>query len=615
MKRKILIRIPIVLIGLGVTLISIFAFQLGLDNDPGWGVGRFRILVIGLGMALFGASYWFTPALSKRFEHAKSSLIYSAFFQSLNKSMGRMKAKIQKPFQLIQASLFAARIRASKLYGWLSRNQTNIWLILLSCCLASMYVWIITIGRVEKWPSGRDYYWMLSQAFRQGQTYLLVEPNPELMKLENPYDHHQRRGLDYLWDTTLYDGKYYLYWGPVPAVLGVIVSSITSKPVTDTGLVFSFVIGTALFSVLLLRDIYDEYKYPAWVFWGGVLAATVNIPLVWLLTRPTFYEASISGGQFFLMAGFFAMFRAFRSALPHKGYIAISSIAFGLAGATRINLLPSVMFLAAVVFWRIHLANQKKIKASLPAFVAAFLPLALIACSLLWYNLDRFGSMFEFGHRYQLTGPALTANYKDISSVKYIVPNLYTYFFRLPVLSDEFPFLTVPWVKEKMWPSLIHPPEHYYYTEPVAGILFIIPLIGLTVLFLLRYFWLFINGDIPAPAIEAGGKTNLLSWFGFSMLGYSFIQILILMIFVSSAMRYLFDISSALVVLSVIFVGAYLKNFPQKPSQVRLVSALWIFASVVTVISGFLIGFTGDKNNFLNQNPYLYYQLFEWFQR
>ena len=93
-----------------------------------------------------------------------------------------------------------------------------------------------------------------------GKPHLLVEPNPELLKLENPYDYHQRRDLEYLWDTTLYNGKYYLYWGPVPAVLGVIVSSITSKPVTDTGLVFFFVIGIALFSILLLRDIYKEYQ-------------------------------------------------------------------------------------------------------------------------------------------------------------------------------------------------------------------------------------------------------------------------------------------------------------------------------------------------------------------
>ena len=355
-----------------------------------------------------------------------------------------------------------------------------------------MYVWIITIGRIDKWPSGKNYYWMLSQAFKHGQTHLLVEPNPELLKLENPYDYRQRKGLEYLWDTTLYNGKYYLYWGPVPAVLGVIVSSVTSRPVTDTGLVFFFVIGIALFSILLLRDIHKEYQPPAWVFWGGVLAAAVNIPLIWMLTRPKFYEVSISGGQFFMMVGFFAMFRAFRSGVPHKGYIAFSAVAFGLAGATRINLLPSVVFLAIVIFWQIYVVNQRKVSESIPALAAAFLPLALIACSLFWYNYDRFGSIFEFGHRYQLTGPSLTANYKDISSVKYIIPNLYTYVFRLPSLSRNFPFLTIPWIKSEMWPSFIHLPEHYYYTEPVAGIIVIVPLIGLAVLLLIRLLWLFI---------------------------------------------------------------------------------------------------------------------------
>ncbi len=613
MNRKALIRLPIVLGGIGVILVSIFAFQLGLDNDPGWGTTRFKMLALGLGIVLFGTAYWFMPTVSKRFDNVKNSLTTSALFHDVNKSIRQARTQIQKPAQLIRDSSFAVRIRESKLFGWLSRNQSNIWLILLGCCLVWMYVWIITIGRIEKWPSGRDYYWMLSQAFQHGQTHLLVEPNPELLKLENPYDHHQRKGLEYLWDTTLYNGKYYLYWGPVPAVLGVIVSSITSKPVTDTGLVFSFVVGIALFSVLLLRDIYKEYKFSAWVFWGGVLASTVNIPLVWMLTRPKFYEVSISGGQFFLMAGFFAMFRAFRSQLPHKGYVVFSAIAFGLAGATRINLLPSMVFLAAVIFWRIYIVNQKKINGSLPALATAFLPLALIACSLFWYNHDRFGSIFEFGHRYQLTGPSLTTDYKDISSAKYIVPNIYTYVFRLPSVTREFPFLMIPWVEQEMWPSFIHLPEHYYYTEPVAGILIIVPLIGLTALLLMRLFWLFINGDVSLPGNKEGAVKSLFSWFGFSMLGYAVIQMGILLIFINSAVRYLLDISPVLIVLSTIFVGRYLQSVEKKPYLLKVILCAWILAALLTVASGFFIGFTGDRNIFLNQNPQLYYQFYEWF--
>jgi hypothetical protein len=599
--------------GIGIILVSIFAFQLGLDNDPGWGASRYKILVLGLGIVLFGTAHWFMPIVGNGLEDIKNRLNKSAFFQGMNKSSRSTSTQINKSAQLIRDSSFAVRIRTSKLFGWLSHNQTDIWLVLLGCCLIWLYVWIITIGTIDIWPSGKNYYWMLSQAFQQGQTHLLVEPNLELLNLENPYDYRQRKGLEYLWDTTLYNGKYYLYWGPVPAVLGSIVSDITSKPVTDTGLVFFFVIGIALFSLLLLRDIYRKYKYPVWVFWGGVLAATVNIPLIWMLTRPKFYEVSISGGQFFMMAGFFAMFRAFRSCLPHKGYIALSAIAFGLAGATRINLLPSVVFLAAIIFWRIYVINRKKIRESIPFFAAAFLPLALIACSLFWYNFNRFGLIFEFGHRYQLTGPSLTADYKDISSEKYIIPNLYTYVFRPPALDRNFPFVTVPWIREEMWPSIIHLPEHYYYTEPVAGILIIVPLIGLTALLLMRLFWLFINGELSLPAHKEGTGNNLFFWSGFSMLGYVVIQMFILLVFINSAMRYLLDISPVLIVLSTMFIGCYTQSVEKNPYFIKMVPYAWILASLLTVVSGFFVGFTGDKNIFLNQNPQLYYQLFEWF--
>jgi hypothetical protein len=579
LNRKVFIRLTIIAGGIGIILLSLFAFQLGLDNDPGWGPRRIQLIVIGLAVILFGSLYWITPIIGQTLRLAPSE---------------------DKEVQ----------VRPS------NNKINNILLIILGCFVLCLYVWIITIGRIEKWPDGRNYYWKLSQAFQQGQTYLLDEPNPELAKLENPYDHHQREGLEYFWDTTYYDGKYFLYWGPVPAVIGVLVSAITSRPVTDTGLVFAFVIGTALFSVLLLKEIFKKFKMPQWTFWGGLFAATVNVPLIWLLTRPTFYEVSISGGQFLLMAGFYFLFLGFRNSIPHNGWIAASALTFGLAGATRINLLPSIIFLAALILWRIYAVNHKKLSTSISAFAATLVPLALVALSLCWYNYARFGSIFEFGHRYQLTGPSLTANYGDISSVTYILPNTFTYIFRLPSLSIEFPFLTVPWIKEKMWPAFIHLPEHYYYTEPVAGILFVVPLIGLTALLLMRLFWLLINGDLSRSVHEGEDANNgLFSWFGWTLFAYVLIQTFILLIFINSAMRYLVDISPALIVLSTMFVAYYVQTIDRNPSLVKVIAFLWILASALTVLAGFMVGFTGDKNNFLNQNPALYYQLAEWFSR
>lgn len=581
MNRKVIIRLALIAIGIILIFVSIFAYQLGLDNNPTLGTRRIQLIFLALGIILFASLYWITP--------------------------------------LIVGHAFSVTTIDDKNIVGLQARPTNnilnkIFLTLLFCFTIYIYIWITTIGRIEKWPSGKDYYWKLTQAFQHGQTYLLEEPNPELAKLENPYDHHQRKGLDYLWDTTYYDGKYFLYWGPAPAVIGVFVHAITAKPVTDTGLVFSFVIGIALFSILLLYEIYKKFQIPTWLLWGGVLASLINVPLIWLLTRPTFYEVSISGGQCFIMAGFYFLFLGFRNPQPHLIYLCASSLTFGLAGATRINLLPSIIILTAIILLRIYFVHNKNFSKSISAFTTFLIPLILIALSLSWYNYNRFGSIFEFGHRYQLTGASLTANYEDTSSTNYILPNTYTYIFRLPSINPEFPFFSVPWIKENMWPSFIHLPEHYYYTEPVAGILFVIPLIGFTALLFTRLCWLWINGDVSQKKIKENNPPALFSWFGIALLTYIIIQFIILLMFINSAMRYLVDVSPALIILSTIFVGYYIKNIDTNPILIKIIASLWFIASTLTVVSGFLIGFTGDRNNFLNQNPTLYYQLLEWFK-
>lgn len=601
LKRKVLIRLIVLAAGAGLILLSLFAFQLGLDNNPGWGSRRFQILGAGIAVVLFGSLYWITPTLARWIGNSSPQRTGSIQNES---------TRVGKLFLIFRLS---GRLGQSPWFRWVSRNLMNIGLVLTTCCALWMYVWIITIGRMDKWPSGREYYWMLTQAFEKGQTYLLVDPNPELLKLDNPYDLQQRKGLDYLWDTTLFKGKYYLYWGPVPAVLGVLVNFISSRPVTDAGLVFSFVVGTVLFSLLLLRRICLDYKFPDWVFWGGAIASAVNIPLIWLFTHPSYYEVSIAGGQFFLMAGFFLLYQAFRSSSLSLRYLFLSASAFGLAGGTRVNLLPSVVFLGMVLLWRIYIFSQRRFSISLPAFVTTLAPLVLIAISLAWYNYARFGSIFEFGHRYQLTGLSQTEDYRDQISVSYILPNLYTYLFRSPDWSATFPFVTIPWIKENMWPSFIRLPENYYYPEPTAGILFIVPLIGFTAILVIRLFWLLINGDISLLRKDQNSGTHQLFWLAFPMLGYVLIQMLLLFLFVSASLRYLFDLSPALIVLSTMFVGYYIQTFEDKSYQVKMIAVLWLCASVLTILFGFLVGLTGAQNNFLNKNPQLYQQLLGWF--
>jgi branched-subunit amino acid ABC-type transport system permease component len=119
----------------------------------------------------------------------------------------------------------------------------------------------------------------------------------------------------------------------------------------------------------------------------------------------------------------------------------------------------------------------------------------------------------------------------------------------------------------------------------------------------------------PQDLQEQNTDTQLVSWFAFLLSVYVLVQMFILLIFINSAMRYLVDVSPALIVLSTIFLGYYLQRVDRNPYLRKAIAFLWILASALTVLAGFLIGFTGDKNNFLNQNPRLYYQLMEWFSR
>lgn len=62
-------------------------------------------------------------------------------------------------------------------------------------------------------------YDQLAEAFLAGRLNIATVPDPRILALENPYNPAQRIGIYYPWDLSLYNGKYYPYWGPVPTLL------------------------------------------------------------------------------------------------------------------------------------------------------------------------------------------------------------------------------------------------------------------------------------------------------------------------------------------------------------------------------------------------------------
>lgn len=61
-------------------------------------------------------------------------------------------------------------------------------------------------------------------AIKSGKFYILERPNSNVLELENPYDNLTRnkfaeRNKDYDWDTALYNGHEYIYFGILPVLL------------------------------------------------------------------------------------------------------------------------------------------------------------------------------------------------------------------------------------------------------------------------------------------------------------------------------------------------------------------------------------------------------------
>lgn len=481
-------------------------------------------------------------------------------------------------------------------------------------------LWVFTAGKMTVFPTGTRYYHQLSEAFRNGQLNLLVEPDARLADLGNPYDLRQRGNIPVLWDASYYNGKYYLYWGAVPGVIAAGIESFTQVEMRDPELVLIFVLGAILFSLLLLRAIWKRAvwqggcdSFPGLLPFGGMLALGVNAPLIWLLTRPSVYEAAIAGGQCFLMAGLYFTFSGLFSHRSSVMYLLLAGIAFALAAGTRANLLLAILFLLGMVVYRIYQTEHKDFRRSLPAWLGLTVPLLIGLAAISWYNNARFGSILESGHRFQLTGLALPADYGLVTSFRYILPNLYSYLARLPFFEPQFPFLSVPWVKKGAWPGFIPLPESYYYTEPVAGLFSLVPVIGLAGLVGLGWLYLIFHGaDTKRPSAESMAR-SWLPWMTIWLGGAALLELLVLMVFISSSLRYLADLAATWILLATIFSIMAWSRLTEGTWR-RLFSFSWLTASGMTVLFGLLVSLTGYAGAFRDLNPALFQRLMDLFR-
>jgi tetratricopeptide (TPR) repeat protein len=311
-----------------------------------------------------------------------------------------------------------------------------------------------------------DYYNLLVQGFRAGQLSLKKEVPPGLARLADPYDPAAHSPYPVL-DLSYYKGRLYLYFGITPAlVLFWPFVALTGHYLSEREAVVIFSAIGFLASVGLLRVLWRRYfpEVSVWVVAACALALGLATAVPVMLPRSAYNEVAISCGYMLTMLMLAAIWCALHEPERRCRWLAAASMAYGLAVGARASLLfGAVILLVPVVqTWR------ERQRAWMP-LIAAIGPIALVGLGLTLYNALRFGSPFEFGQHYQLTGVRSVTQQHFL--LRYLWFNFRVYFLEPARWSGRFPF-----VHDIAVPPL---PVGYDRVETPFGVLTNIPLVWL----------------------------------------------------------------------------------------------------------------------------------------
>ena len=181
---------------------------------------------------------------------------------------------------------------------------------------------------------------------------------PELLALDDPYDPAQNAPWR-LHDASLYDGRYYLYFGPTPVVLVYLPLRLVGVDASEALAAATLGFAGFLFALALMRFLIDRYRPRTSLATQVVAALLLGLANVvpFLLRRPAVYEVAIAGGYACLMAGLHLTLTAVLRDRPSLWRLAAGSLALGLAVGARPNLIVALPIW--IWAWRARLARAR----------------------------------------------------------------------------------------------------------------------------------------------------------------------------------------------------------------------------------------------------------------
>lgn len=280
---------------------------------------------------------------------------------------------------------------------------------------------------------GDGSYASLAEGFLRGQLSMAHEPDERLKALPNPndYEARQKEQIPYVWDASYFNGRYYLYFSPLPVLFFYIPFRLAYGAYPDDQLAGVIFAAWALIMAALFveRALGEKRRVPI-AIWVLMLGLSGVVPFVLVFSRV--YEVATLCGMAMTATWALSLLRYLES--PRRSRLVWMSVWLGLAIASRPNL--GVLLLVALIA-----LPKPRLR---PALIA-LIPLSVIGGSLLLYNYARFSNPLEFGLHYQLTYMPM-ANYeacacRSVPEAFRLVNNLWLYVFAPPYLGGSFPYV------------------------------------------------------------------------------------------------------------------------------------------------------------------------------
>ena len=485
--------------------------------------------------------------------------------------------------------------------NWKSSKQK---MVIIAVLLLYLGIFLV-IGRVfydrnwrnTEWKASLQYNY-LTEAILDGHAYLNIEPPEILESLVNPYDFSFRtsalnsEGESIIMDLAYKDGKYYSYFGITPVILFYIPYYLITGDYLSTE--FLTILTTCVFIIScfwmwfeLCKKYFPEVSIGTYLLLASVLV--IGSEVSYCVQMPTLYSLPIILGLTLGAFGIAFWLRAVKeNGDIRKVSLFLGSVCIALIAGCRPQLAIALLF-SFPIFWK-EIKERKFF--SVKGFgntVCVVLPFLLIGSWLLYYNYVRFGSIFDFGATYNLTGFDMT--HRGFDAERFILGS-FEYLFQPFQVSARYPFLSV--VAGHM--GLSSDFQGQVINEPLLGGFFAFNIIG---------FFLFGIRSVKQTLKEKNtlGITICSLIFGIVIVAVD-IQM------VGMTLRYLTDFSFFLMLSTVIIILCLLIKTKNNDENHTLLLRVVIFLTAVCVFTNFFTLLADGRYNSLREkNLYLFFRV------